>query len=362
MEKDRINALAKELKKANLAAMLVSPSAELSFLTGFTAMMCERFQALFVTAEAECFYICNQLYYDEIKNAYQDKFPIYTWFDGESMVELVGQVLKTHNLSGITIGVNSSAQAFNLLDIAEACDVTFINGLRILEEARIIKNEAETAALKKAALIADTAFDAVLSFIRPGISEEEIAKFLKNKMEAMEGTDVWVLVASGPNSSYPHYLGNQRIITKQDILVLDFGCSYQGMCSDMTRTVFVGDITDKQREIYEIVKEANAAGEKAAIDGAFIPEVDSAARSIIEKAGYGKYFFTRLGHGIGYMVHEAPDIKKNNKRNLQPGMSFSIEPGIYLADDFGIRIEDIVLVTGQGNEILNKATKDIIIL
>ena len=143
---------------------------------------------------------------------------------------------------------------------------------------------------------------------------------------------------------------------------MDFGCVYKGMYSDMTRTVFFGEASTKQREIYQYVLAANQAGEQAAVAGAYIPEVDKAARSIIEEAGYGADFITRLGHGIGYMIHEGPDIKKNNKRSLLPGMAFSIEPGIYLSGDFGVRIEDIVLVSENGNEILNQSSKELIIL
>ena len=134
------------------------------------------------------------------------------------------------------------------------------------------------------------------------------------------------------------------------------------MCADMSRTVFVGGITEEERHVYEIVRKSQEAGEKAAVKGAYIPDVDKASRNIIEESGYGKYFFTRLGHGIGYSVHEAPDIKASNKRNLEEGMVFSIEPGIYMAGKFGIRIENIVAVTNDGNEVLNKASKEIMII
>ena len=362
MATQRILVLAEELKRAGVAAMLISPSQELFFLSGYTPMMCERFQALFVTADATSFYICNQLYYDEIKEAYKEAIPIYSWLDGESMTAVVNQCFQAQQLTGKTIAVNSTAQAFNLLDIATDCNVNFVNGLQIMEEARIIKSASEIAALKKAAAITDEAYESALTFIHSGIREEEVATFLKSKMAEAGGSNPWAIVAAGANSSYPHYTGNQRLIEKNDILVMDFGCSVDGLCSDMTRTVFIGSISERQKAIYEIVLQANQAGEKAAVPGAYIPDVDKAARSIIEEAGYGANFFTRLGHGIGYMIHEAPDIKKSNKRELKAGMAFSIEPGIYFAGDFGIRIEDIVLVTDQGNEVLNKAKKEIVIL
>jgi Xaa-Pro dipeptidase len=169
-------------------------------------------------------------------------------------------------------------------------------------------------------------------------------------------------VASGPNSSYPHYHGSSREIEKQDVIILDFGCTVNGMFSDMSRTVFVGGITEEQKKIYGIVRQSNEAGEAAAVNGAFIPDVDKAARDIIDDAGYKECFINRLGHGIGYMIHEGPDIKKSNNRNLLPGMAFSIEPGIYIAGNVGMRIENIVLTTETGNEILNKSSKEIIII
>ncbi|HBV68364.1 MAG TPA: aminopeptidase P family protein, partial [Clostridiales bacterium] len=134
------------------------------------------------------------------------------------------------------------------------------------------------------------------------------------------------------------------------------------MCADMSRTVFVGDISEEEKKVYEIILASQEAGERAAVEGAYIPDVDRAAREIIENAGYGKYFPTRLGHGIGYSVHEAPDIKASNKRKLEKGMVFSIEPGIYMAGKFGMRIENIVAVTENGNEVLNKASKEIKII
>ncbi|WP_313371231.1 M24 family metallopeptidase, partial [Sedimentibacter sp.] len=155
---------------------------------------------------------------------------------------------------------------------------------------------------------------------------------------------------------------DQRVIQEKDIIILDWGCKYNGMCADMSRTVFVGDITEEERQVYEIVLKSQEEGEKAAVKGAYIPEVDKAARDVIKDAGYEKYFFTRLGHGIGYSVHEAPDIKKSNQRYLEEGMVFSIEPGIYIAGKFGMRIENIVAVTENGNEILNKASKEIKII
>ena len=362
LNKNRISKLTQQLKANNLGGMLICPSEEMLFLTGFAPKMCKRFQALFVTDAGETFYICNLLYKGEIENAYGPSLPVYAWRDGESMTEVVTQVLAKHGLSGATLGVNSSAQAFNILDIARDCGVSFVNGAPFIEESRIIKTEEEIADLRKAAKIADDAFTAVLGFIKPGLKERDILQFLSQHMSAAGGQGPWGIIASGPNSSYPHYHGTDRVIQKQDLMILDFGCTVNGMFSDMSRTIFVGGITDEQRKIYDIVSRSYEAGEKAAVTGAYIPHVDKAARDIIEAEGYGDNFLNRLGHGIGYMIHEAPDIKKNNHRNLEPGMAFSIEPGIYIAGKYGMRIENIVVATPGGNEVLNKSSKEIIIL
>jgi Xaa-Pro dipeptidase len=237
-----------------------------------------------------------------------------------------------------------------------------VNGKPILEEMRMIKDETELENLRIAARITDESYTELLKFIKPGITEADIA-IKMNEIFKYKGADEgFTMVCSGINSSYPHYNDDQRIIQKKDIIVLDWGCTYNKMCADMSRTVFVGDITEEERKVYEIVLAAQEAGEKAAINGAYIPDVDRASREIIEKAGYGKYFVTRLGHGIGYSVHEAPDIKKSNERTLEKGMVFSIEPGIYLTGKFGIRIENIVAVTEDKNEVLNKATKEIVVI
>ncbi|MCL2006640.1 MAG: Xaa-Pro peptidase family protein [Treponema sp.] len=362
MNKTRIDNLVKEIKKANLGGLLVCPSEDLNFLTGFTPMMCARFQGLFITDQGKCFYVCNRLYGGEIEHAYSGEVKIYTWKDGESMTDTARTALTEHGLIGKTLGTNKSAQAFNVLDIARDCNVKFINGVPILEEARIIKTPAEQDDLRRSASIADDAFASVIKIIKPGMKEMDIFQFLTSKMLEAGGTNASAIVASGPNSSYPHYSGKGRVIQEKDLMILDFGCAVNGMRSDMSRTIFVGGISDEEKKIYSIVQESLNAGEAAAITGAFIPDVDRAAREIIEKAGYGENFLNRLGHGIGYMGHEAPDIKKNNTRNLEPGMSFSIEPGIYLAGHMGMRIEDIVLATETGNEILNKANKEIIIV
>jgi Xaa-Pro dipeptidase len=357
-----LNKLVEILKKKEIDAILIAPSEEMEFIMGHNTHLCERFQALVIKSDGNYFYICNLLTVDEIQSVLGPNIKVYGWFDGDVFTDTVKKAFEEQGLIGKTIAVNSTERAFIILQILEAMDVKFINGKTVLEDMRIIKDEEELNNLRMAARITDESYEELLKFIKPGIKEADIARKMNEIFKEKGADEGFTMVCSGPNSSYPHYNDDQRVIQEKDIIVLDWGCKYNNMCADMSRTVFVGGITEEERKVYEIVKASQEAGEKAAVKGAYIPDVDKAARDIIEKAGYGKYFFTRLGHGIGYSVHEAPDIKASNKRNLEKGMVFSIEPGIYMAGNFGIRIENIVAVTDDGNEILNKSTKEIMII
>lgn len=356
-----LNQLCREMNRHGLDAMLICPSEDLRFLCGFSPMLCERFQGLFLKADGTLFYVCNLLYRDELIHASGGKLTVFTWFDGEVMEEKVGDILQRQGLWGKTIGVNTSVRTWQTDLLSRRCGIRFTSGVSLIEESRIHKTPEEINALKKAAEIADEAYRRIVKIIRPGMTEREIHDHLCASMSELGGSEPGGLVASGSNSSYPHYMGLDRTIDEQDLMILDFGCTINGMHSDTSRTVFVGDASAEQRSVYELVLNALEAAEKKAVTGVPIPEVDRAARSLIQAAGYGETMTTRLGHGIGYMVHEAPDIKESNRRILEPGMAFSIEPGVYLAGRFGVRIEDIVITTDHGNEVLNQSSRELIV-
>lgn len=358
------NKLLSVMKKDNVDAMLIAPSTDLQFLMGFSPHMDERFQGLFILNNGRYFYIVPKLNREEIESVLGKDACIYAWDDGEGYLGKVKNGFTDFDLISKTIGVNSSTRGVNILDIKETLEVNFINGNEILEEIRIIKDEEEIENLKKAAQLADEVFNDIIKFIRPGIQERDI----KDKIEELfmekgaDGLSFNTIVASGPNSSKPHYNAYSRYIQEKDVIILDFGCKYKGLCSDMSRTVFVGGISDEEKEIYDIVYRSNEAGEKFVKEGIAAESVDKVSRDIIKNAGYGEYFINRLGHGIGYSVHEAPDIKGGNKRILEKGMAFSIEPGIYIPGKFGMRIEDIVVIGKNGPEVINKSSKEIIIV
>lgn len=363
MREKYINKLVTCIKESDLDAVMICPGEEMSFLLGFSPMLCERFQGLFIKENGEMFYICNLLYQDELREQLPESITVYSWFDGEVMTEIVKNVLEEKDLIGKKIGVNSNAQAFNVLEIMDKVDVTFRNAKPMMEEIRICKDTEELDALRKSAAIVDQVFTEVQSVIRPGATEKDVQDFLLTRMAELGGSSVECIAAAGAHASYPHYCDCKGVIQEQDVVLLDYGCTYKGLYSDMSRTVFVGGITEKQRECYELVRRSNEEAEAMVKEGAWIPDIEKHARDVLDEKGYAKTLINRLGHGIGYSIHEAPDIKQSNPRKLEKGMAFSIEPGIYLSGEFGIRIEDIVIVNEIGEaEILNKSTKDIIIL
>ena len=235
------------------------------------------------------------------------------------------------------------------------------DGIRAL---RAVKDESEIEAMTKAQRIAEKALEEVLPLLRPGVTERGIAaeivyRLLKNGADKVSFDPI---VASGPNSSMPHAEPTDRAIGRGDFLTMDFGCVYKGYCSDMTRTVAVGDATDEMKNIYAIVLEAQAAGIAAARAGVVGKEIDNAARKIINGAGHGGHFGHGFGHGVGLEVHETPNANPSEEKALPAGAVISAEPGVYLPGRFGVRIEDVILLTGTGCVNLTSAPKELIVV
>lgn len=232
----------------------------------------------------------------------------------------------------------------------------------LVESSRQAKDEGELAKIAKAAAIADRAFSALLKFIKPGMSERAVANqldfFLKRYGADKPSFDS--IVASGPNSALPHAQPGDRKLRRGDFLVLDFGAKHRGYCSDMTRTVCIGKPAARHLEIYGLVQRAQAAGLKAVRPGVRGREADDAARAVIEGAGYGKCFGHGLGHGVGLEVHEGPRLGKTSEDVLRPGHVVTVEPGVYLPGWGGVRIEDLVAVTGVGCRILTRSDNKLI--
>jgi Xaa-Pro aminopeptidase len=232
----------------------------------------------------------------------------------------------------------------------------------LVEAVRQTKDQGELAKIGRAAAIADRAFSAIVKFIKPGLTERAVANQLDYYLRKF-GADkpsFDSIVASGPNGALPHAQPGDRRLRRGDFLVLDFGARHQGYCSDMTRTVCLGKPTARHIEIYRLVQQAQTSGLKAVRPGVKGKTADAAARQVIEEAGYGKYFGHGLGHGVGLEVHEGPRLGKTSEDLLQPGHVVTVEPGVYLPGWGGVRIEDLVAVTGKGCRIFSNSTKKLI--
>ncbi len=234
----------------------------------------------------------------------------------------------------------------------------------VTEKIRSIKDEYELEATKKAEHIGDLAFEYILGEIRPGISEKEIALKLELKMRELgaSGLSFDTICVSGARSSMPHGEPSDKLIETGDFVTMDFGCIYEGYCSDMTRTVAVGSVTDRQRLVYETVLEAQRAAAEAMKPGVRAADVDKAARDVIDRAGFQGCFGHSLGHGTGLEIHETPFASPVSEDVLQAGMLLTDEPGIYLPGEFGVRVEDLCAITENGIINFTESEKKLIIL
>lgn len=231
-----------------------------------------------------------------------------------------------------------------------------------LSTLRMVKTEDELEIMRRAENIADRAFRHVLQFVKPGVSERDIALEIEYFMRKMgsDGTSFDTIAVSGKKSSLPHGKPDGKLIEMGDFVTMDFGCVLNGYCSDMTRTVVVGKASEEQKKIYNTVKKAQQTGLETIREGISGKDADCAARAVIENAGYGKYFGHSLGHGVGLLVHELPNLSPRSDIILRENMVVSCEPGIYIPDFGGVRIEDMVCVKKNGIENFTHETKDLI--
>ncbi|NLL63049.1 MAG: aminopeptidase P family protein [Ruminococcaceae bacterium] len=234
----------------------------------------------------------------------------------------------------------------------------------IISSLRIVKKPIEIEKLERAQRIAEKAFDKVLEIIKPGILEKDIAIELEYLMKKNGATDVSfeTIVVTGANSSKPHGVPGMTAVKNGDFITIDFGAVFEGYCSDTTRTVGIGKISDEQRKVYDLVLKAQEEGIKALRPGASCREIDVVCRDIISAAGYREYFSHGTGHGVGVEIHEAPTLNAHSKEHLRPGHVVTVEPGIYLPGKFGVRIEDMLFITETGYKNFTTLPKMLTIL
>ena len=235
---------------------------------------------------------------------------------------------------------------------------------KLVDELRAVKDGEELERMEKAQAITDEAFSAILEFLRPGVTEQAVAARLQYEMlrRGAQRMSFDPIVVTGPNGSLPHGVPGERPIAPGSFVTMDFGCVWGGYCSDMTRTVAVGEPTAEMRKVYHTVLEAQRAGIAASRAGLTGREVDAAARGVIDRAGYGAYFTHSYGHSLGIEIHESPGAGPGSEQPIPAGAVISAEPGIYLPGRFGVRIEDVVVFTPEGCRNLTKSPKELIIV
>ena len=353
------------MQEKNLDAVVIGPSNTLEYMIGFNPGGCERFQALIVTRGKKYFYICNLIYAEDMKRWFPETTPFYVWNDAQGFHDTLKKAWNDFNLDGRDIAIGESIRAVDLIEMKSLFSCDFINGVDLLEELRIIKSEQDLDKMRTAARMADEVMDELTRFIKPGMTEKDIKVKIETSFveKGAQGLSFTPIVACGSNNSRPHYCEDSGVIAQKDVLLLDFGCRFEGYCSDTSRTFFIGGISEQEEKIYTIARQAQQAAVSFAKEGVACCDIDKQARNVIESHGMGQYFLNRTGHGIGFDVHEAPYINGNNSRCLERGMAFSVEPGICIPGQVGMRVEDIVVINHQGKtEVLNQFTRDIVII
>lgn len=350
------------LKQNKVKALILSPSANMSYLTGFNTFPGERLLVNILTDTGENIFIVPKLYESEVREKAEFD-QLYSWNDTQNPVDIIKIVAEKYNLSNCSIAIEETMwfTVFNKI-FTTLSDVKYVYAAEIVGELRQCKSSLEGDKMREASHAADKALKNILNNIKPGLKESEVRDMLEDEMKKIgtSGPSFPTIIGSGPNSALPHYGAGDRLLQAGDAVVMDFGCILDNYCSDTTRTIVVGQASDKYKSIYAILKKAQQLAIDKVKPGVKACEVDFAARKYITDKGYGDYFIHRTGHGIGLEVHEMPYITESSQVVLKPGMVFSIEPGIYLEGEFGIRIEDLVMVTEDGVEVLNQFTKDLI--
>lgn len=352
---ERVKKLQQHLAAHAIDALLVTKRENIRYLSGFTGS-----SGVLVISEQQAYFITDFRYTEQANDQ------VHGYEIVELKTSLIQSVSDVVEKDGIKrLGVEQDAMTLGQYRAYEKeVQTTLVETSGIVEKLRLIKDEAEIKIMKEAAAIADAAFTHIQTFIRPGRTEREVANELEMFMRSKgaDSSSFDMIVASGVRSALPHGVASDKVIESGELVTLDFGAYYQGYCSDITRTLAVGPISDELRRIYDTVLEAQlagVAGTKAGITGI---EADALTRDVIKQAGYGEYFGHSTGHGLGMEVHEAPGLSFRSETILEPGMVVTIEPGIYIAGVGGCRIEDDVVITEDGCVRLTQSPKELITL
>jgi Xaa-Pro aminopeptidase len=352
----------KLMSEREIDILFLAPGPNMYYLSGFLEEPGERLLSLIVPQSGEPLFIVPQLYEQQVK-AFTWVEKLVSWRDSEDPKTVLSATMRQVVTKRPTIAVDSRMWSqFLLMLLAALPDARYLDAASVMNLLRIKKTSEEIALMARSAEIADAAFTETVKECREGMTEHQVAAKIVNEMRRLgaDSVDFEPITGSGPNGALPHYRSGDRKLQRGDLVVLDYGCLYRGYHSDITRTIAVGSCDDERRKAYSIVRSAQENAYQAALEGVEAQNVDRVARGIIEAAGCGQFFVHRTGHGIGLEIHEEPYIVAGNSMKLEEGMAFSIEPGMYLPGQFGVRIEDIVVIQAGKAQRLNKCTRELI--
>jgi Xaa-Pro aminopeptidase len=350
----RVRQLRVLLSERAIDAVMISQPENRRYISGFTGT-----SGVVIITMQEVIFITDFRYIDQAS----EQCVGYDIVDkADSLLGTVTQCLRKAGVK--TLGFEQDFLTYGEVEEMRGLErdipgLTLVPTSKLVESIRVMKDDEEIDRIQKAADISDAAFDHILSFLRPGLTEREVAFELESFMyhQGATGPSFDTIVASGWRSSLPHGVATDKILEHGDFVKMDFGALYKGYCSDITRTVVLGKPSDKQREVYDIVLEAQLRALDAAQVGITGQSLDAVARDYIASKGYGGNFGHSLGHGVGLAIHEAPSLSKTGTDRLQAGMVVTVEPGIYLSKWGGVRIEDDILLLEDGKRIFNHAPK-----
>ena len=362
----RMNKVKEKMAEQGIDVCMISPSSNLFYLCGYGMKGDERLFLLVLPRDGEPFILANLLYKEQVKSLPVNSF-VY-WKDGEDPFSLLKTEIQKRNIKVSKAALESQIPLFLSLPLGEIFrDTHFVLGSSLTDPLRQIKDQTELELIRRACRKSDRALSAAIEkTIAGGKSSNWIVKTESDFYDALaaefrkEGlASFGAAVAVGPNAALPHYETGTSLIEKGKCLLVDFWGSFEGYYTDCTRTFFFGKADAEFEKIHAIVLEAQKAAEAKARPGNSFADVDFAARSVIEKHGYGEYFTHRTGHGLGIDIHEGLSVNKGVDVPLEPGMVFSIEPGIYLPGHFGVRIENLVAVTKGEPEVFHEYPREL---
>ncbi len=352
MHKTRVDRLRERIIADGLDAVIVASPMSIFYLTGASIHPFERMWLYIVRADGRDTLLANKLF------VFEDTGVETHWHtDNDDAPKLLCEELG----GAKKIGVERDLTAKFLIPVLDSIEGVRLSVTTAVDDLRIIKDEEELERMRVSSRINDEVLEEAFSQVREGMTEKELAAVVAKGFEnkGTGGQSFGAIVAFGENASDPHHMNDNTTLKKGDCVLIDMGCVWKDYCSDMTRTKFFGEVTEEQRKVYEIVREANEKAKEFVRPGVRFCDIDAVARDIITNAGYGEYFTHRLGHGIGLTEHEPKDVGPANTDRVEAGMVFSIEPGIYLPGKFGVRIEDLVIVTENGCECLNNDSREL---